>query len=143
MFILAFDSKHKVLRTTIVGVLSSDLLEAWDQAVVSFTARQGYSHGLIDFRQVAAIAVPLSRLASRGRQPQICPGWERIVVAPRTDLVEWISAFAAYQSSAGHRPPIVVASMEEAYRVLDLTDLAFEPVEEITASDSPASTSRA
>lgn len=137
MFILAFDSRHKVLRSTIVGVLSSDLLEAWEQAVVGFTARQGYSHGLIDFSQVAAIAVPLSRLASRGRQPQICPGWERIVVAPRTDLVEWIRAFAAYQSSAGHRPPIVVASMEEAYRVLDLADPRFEPIEDIEATILP------
>ena len=26
MFILAFDGKHKVLKTSIVGVLSSDLL---------------------------------------------------------------------------------------------------------------------
>jgi hypothetical protein len=128
MFILAFDGRHRVLRSTIIGVLSSDLLEAWEQAVVGFTAQRGYSHGLIDFSQVAAIAVPLSRLASRGRQPQICPGWERIVVAPRTDLVQWVSAFGAYQSSAGHRPPIVVRSMEEAYRVLDLTDPEFEPV---------------
>jgi hypothetical protein len=91
--------------------------------------------------------VPLSRLASRGRQPPISPGWERVVVARCTDLVEWTGAFSAYQSSAGHRPPIIVASMEEAHRVLDLTDPVFEPVQGLkaalaTASDSPAWTSR-
>jgi hypothetical protein len=128
MFILAFDGKHKVLKSTIVGILSSDLLREWDQAVVSFTSRQGPNHGLIDFSRVEAIAVPLSRLVSRGRQPQISPGWERIIVAPRRDLVEWSSIFSEYQSSAGHRPPIVVASMEEAHRFLGLTDPEFEPV---------------
>ncbi|HTE81672.1 MAG TPA: hypothetical protein VK634_13375 [Reyranella sp.] len=128
MFILAFDGKHKVLKSTIAGVLSSDRLSAWDQAIVGFTALHGPSHGLIDFSQVEAIAVPLSRLASRGRQPPISPGWERVIIAPCTDLVEWAGAFSAYQSSAGHRPPITVASMEEAHRVLDLTDPVFEPV---------------
>jgi hypothetical protein len=128
MFILAFDGKHKVLKSTIVGVLSSDVLSALDQAVVGFTALHGPSHGLIDFSQVDAIAVPLSRLASRGRQPPINPGWERIIVAPRTDLAEWARTFSEYQSSAGHHPPFIVASMEEAHRVLGLTDLAFELV---------------
>ncbi|CAN5727886.1 hypothetical protein BH10PSE6_BH10PSE6_41640 [soil metagenome] len=128
MFILAFDSKHKVLKSTIVGVLSSDLLREWDQAVVGVTSRQGSNHGLIDFSQVEAIAVPLSRLASRGRQPQISPGWERVIVAPRRDLVEWSSTFSEYQSAAGSRPPIIVASMEEAHRVLGLIDPVFEPV---------------
>jgi hypothetical protein len=128
MFTLAFDGKHKVLKCTVVGVLSSDLLEAWDQAVVGFTALHGPSHGLIDFSQVEAIAVPLSRLARRGRQPQINPGWERIIVAPRTDLAEWARTFSEHQSLAGHHPPIIVASMEEAHRVLDLTDPIFEPI---------------
>jgi hypothetical protein len=128
MFILAFDRKHKVLKSTIVGVLSSDVLSAMDQAVVGFTALHGPSHGLIDFSRLEAIAVPLSRLASRGRQPQINPGWERIIIAPRTDLAEWARTFSEYQSSAGHRPPLIVASIEEAYRVLDLTDPVFEPV---------------
>jgi hypothetical protein len=128
MFILAFDGGYNVLKSTIVGVLSSDLLAAWDQAVVSFTARHGPSHGLIDFSRVDAIAVPLSRLASRGRQPQINPGWARVIVAPRSDLVEWCSLYCDYQSSAGNRPPIVVASMDEAHGVLGLTDPVFEPV---------------
>jgi hypothetical protein len=128
MFILAYDGKHKVLKTTIVGVLSSDLLHEWDQAKVRFTSRQGPNHSLIDLSQVEAIAVPLSRLASRGRQPQISPGWARIIVAPRPDLVEWASAFSAYQSSAGHRPPIIVSSIIEAHRALDLIDPVFEPV---------------
>lgn len=128
MFIVAFDGKHKVLKTTIVGVLSSDLLREWDQAVVSVTSREGPNHGLVDFSQVEAIAVPLSRLASRWRQPQISPGCERVIVAPRRDLVERCSTFGEYQSAAGSRPPIVVASMAEAHRVLDLTDPVFEPV---------------
>ena len=131
MFILAFDGKHEVLKTTIVGVLSSDLLRQWDQAIVGFTSRRGPSHGLADFSRVEAIAVPLSRLASRGRQPQISPGWERVIVAPRSDLVEWSMAFREYQSAAGYRSPIVVASMDEAYRILDLTDPVFEPVQDL------------
>ena len=128
MYILAFDGRHKVLKTTIVGVLSSDLLGALDQAVVGFTALHGPNHGLIDLTQLDAIAVPISRLASRGRQPQVSPGWERVIVAPRTDLREWSSIFCEFQSMAGHRPPFVVSSMEEAYRVLSLTDPVFEPV---------------
>lgn len=128
MFILAFDGKNKVLKTTIVGVLSSDLLREWDQAVVGFTARKGPNHGLVDFSKVEAIAVPLSRLAIRGRQPQISPAWERVIVAPRPDLAEWVRTFSEYQSAAGNRPPVVVASMQEAHRVLGLTDPVFEPV---------------
>jgi hypothetical protein len=128
MFVLAFDRKHKVLRSTLVGILSSDLLGAWNLAVVSFAARHGPSRGLIDFSRIEAVAVPLSRLASRGRQPQTSPGWERVIVAPRTDLREWASTYSEYQSSAGHHPPIIATSMEEAHRVLGLTDPEFEPV---------------
>lgn len=128
MFLFAFEGRQRVLRSTIVGVLSSEVLTAWDQAVVRFTAMHGPSHGLIDFSQVEAIAVPLSRLASRGRQPQISPGWERVIVAPRPDHMEWSRTFSEYQSAAGTRSPIVVASMEEAHRVLGLTDPVFEPV---------------
>ncbi|MCW5734561.1 MAG: hypothetical protein KIS73_10560 [Enhydrobacter sp.] len=137
MFILAFDRRHKILRSTVVGVLSSNLLSAWDQAVVAFTAAHGPSHGLIDFTEVAAIAVPLSRLASRGRQPQISPGWERVIVAPRTDLVEWSRIFSEYQGAAGFRPPITVASMDEAYRLLGLTDPIFEPVQDVGPTGGP------
>jgi hypothetical protein len=128
MFILAFDGNNKILRSTIIGILSSDLLREWDQAIVSFTSRHGHSHGLIDLSHVEAIAVPFSRLASRGRQPPISPGWERVIVAPRSDLAEWSRIFSEYQSAAGNHPPIVVASMEEAHRVLGLTDPVFEPV---------------
>jgi len=128
MFILAFDGRNRILKTTIVGVLSSDLLSAWDQAIVGFIALHGPSHGLIDFSQVEAIAVPLSRLAIRGRQPPICPGWERIIVAPRPDLVDWVNVFNEFQSLAGHRPLVIVPSIDEAHRVLGLTDPVFEPV---------------
>lgn len=131
MFILAFNDKYRVLKSTIVGVLSSDLLRQLDLAVVAFTARHGPNHGLIDFSTIDAIAVPLSRLSSRGRQPQISPGWKRVIVAPRSDLIDWARTFGEYQSAAGYRPPVVVGSLDEAYRALDLTDPIFETVADI------------
>src|SRR5437868_15396857 len=51
------------------------------------------SHSLIDFSRVEAIAVPFSRLASRGRQPQISPGWERIIVRSEEHTSELQSRF--------------------------------------------------
>lgn len=131
MFALSIERRHRVLKTTVSGIFSSEDIAGLDRAVLLFTARQGPTRGLIDFTSVDALAVPLSKLAERGRQPQIVADRECVMVMPRSACRELGRGFAEQQRSVGSRPPVIVDFIEEAYWILDLVDPVFEPVDGI------------
>jgi hypothetical protein len=115
MFTLSFERAHKVLKACVSGVLSSGDIVGLDQAALVFTARHGLTRGIIDFSRIEAIAVPASKLAERGIQPQMIPGRQRVMVIPRSDWAELARGFSELQRLAGAVPPVVVFSLPEAY----------------------------
>jgi hypothetical protein len=129
MFALSFERDRRVLRVTLLGILSSEDITAVDAAVVGFTSREGPSHRIVDFTAVEAIAVPSSKLGRRGSQSPTSPGWERVFVAPRPDLLAWVRDFSEQQSLAGIHPPQIAASLEESYTTLKLLAPKFEPID--------------
>jgi hypothetical protein len=129
MFSLSFERAHRVLKVALVDVLSSDDIAAADAAVVGFTSREGPTRRLVDFTRLQAIAVSSSRLSRRGRQSPTSPGWQRVFLAPRADLLGWVRDFSDQQTLAGIHPPYIATSLREAYRVLKLVNPRFEPVD--------------
>lgn len=85
--------------------------------------------GLYDFTAVEAVAVPASKVIQRGHAPPIIPEM-RVVVAPRRTGEEFAVAIREYQRLAGHREPLIVPTMAEAYALLGLDDPVFEAVPE-------------
>jgi hypothetical protein len=130
VFTLAFERKHKVLLARFSGVFSSQDIEELDRGVIAVTAREGPSHGLLDFTQVEAVSVPRSRLVQRSVQPPFSPGYRRVfVVGEGTDALEVARTFAAEQALAGTGNVQIVTTLEEAYRLLGLgKEPRFDPI---------------
>jgi len=119
--------------TRITGVLSSEDIEAHDRAVLNFLAGLFASdqkvRGLYDFSAIEALAVPISKIEQRGQRPAIIEG-VRVVVAPPTAAgSDFASRLSTQLRMAGHREPLIVETIEEAYRHLELDDPQFEQIE--------------
>ena len=130
MFTLAFERKHKVLLARFSGVFSSQDIEELDRGIVAVTAREGPSHGLLDFTDVEAVSLPMSRLVQRSVQPPFSPGYRRVfVVGDGPQALEIARTFAAEQALAGSGNVEIVATLEDAYRLLGLgKEPNFDPV---------------
>ena len=118
--------------TRVSGVLSSEDIAEHDRAVLLFLAglfaSERQVRGLYDFSEVEALAVPTSKITQRGQRPAIIDG-ERVVVAPPGAAgAEWAALLADQRRAAGLREPTIVATLEEAYRLLGLDNPQFDLV---------------
>lgn len=133
MFSLFYERRHNVVMTRITGVLSSEDIEAHDSAVLNFLAGLFASdqkvRGLYDFSAVEALAVPISKIDQRGQRPAIIEGM-RVVVTPQGAAgADFATRLSSQLRMAGHREPLIVDTMDEAYRLLELDDPQFEQIE--------------
>jgi hypothetical protein len=129
MISLSYDRVHNVLWARFSGVLSSQDIEEVDRAVMAFTAREGPSHGLLDFSAVDAVSMPLSRLVKRSQQPPFSPGFRRVCVAEGPQALELARTFASEQAQSGSGGVQIVATLAEAYAYLRIGKTPrFEPV---------------
>lgn len=129
MFKLLFDSRHRVLLTRLSGSYSHDDLVVRDRAVARFVARHGLVRGIMDFSAVESIDVPIERLVRRAHEPPLLPGQARVIVAPGGVAYEMNRVMVAHQLYSRKVEPVLVRSLEEAYRALGLDDPVFEEVE--------------
>jgi hypothetical protein len=127
MLSLAFERRSRVLRITVSGIFASEDMAELDNTVVEFVARHGQVRGIFDYTEVAAFAVPDSRLAHRAQQPSAIQ--QRVVVASRVMAGERARTYGRYRREAGQREAAIVGSLDEAYALLGLRNPRFEPVE--------------
>jgi len=116
--------------TRITGVLSSEDLDAHDLTVLLFLAglMAGAQpvRGLYDFSAVEALAVPISRINQRGQRPAIIEGQRVVVAPPGAAGAEWAALLADQRRTAGLSQPTIVATLEEAYRLLGIDNPQFD-----------------
>jgi len=129
MLSLAFDRKNRVLRVTVSGIFASDEMAELDSVVIGFIARHGQVRGIYDYTDVEAVAVPDTRLIQRAQQPAIMRD-QRVIVASRVLGGESARAYGRYQREAGEKEAAVVETLEAAYRLLELDNPRFEPIEQ-------------
>ena len=67
----------------------------------------------------------------RARLPQILLGQERVIVAPQQEIYELACAYAAQQRDFGNVVGQIVRALDDAYRMLDLEQADFRPVESV------------
>jgi len=126
---LWFERRHRVLLVRVGGVFSSQDIETHDRLVVAFLAREGAVRGLYDFSDIDVVAVPESKIRRRGQAPAIISD-ARVVVAPHVASREVARLIRDEQLLAGHREPLIVSTLAEAYAVLGVDEPSFEPVKE-------------
>lgn len=116
--------------TRITGVLSSEDLDAHDLTVLLFLAglMAGAQpvRGLYDFSAVEALAVPISRINQRGQRPAIIEGQRVVVAPPGAAGAEWAALLAEQRRTAGLSQPTIVATLEDAYRLLGIDNPQFD-----------------
>jgi len=129
LFKLLFDPRNRVLLTRLSGTYTQDDLVVRDRAVARFVARHGLMRGIMDFSAVDAIAVPIDRLVRRAHEPPLLPGQARVIVAPGGAAYEMNRVMIAHQLYVRKVEPLLVRTLDEAYRALDMNRPAFEAVE--------------
>lgn len=129
MIEVAFERRHRVLFSRLIGIFTSDDIEALDRVVSRFVHENGPVAGLIDWSGIETFAVSSGRMVQRGRVPQIAPGERRVMVAPSDGPIrDMVRAYADQQRDYGNVEPIVVFSLEEAYAALGIANPVFDPV---------------
>jgi predicted RNA-binding Zn-ribbon protein involved in translation (DUF1610 family) len=134
LFELLFDPRHNVLMTRLYGTYVESDIMLRDKAVARFVARCGVARGIMNFSDIEAVDVSMEAVVRRSAGPALLEGQARVIVAPREPLWALNRIFAAHQLYRRGTEPILVRSLEEAYRALAIADPAFERVEADAAS---------
>jgi hypothetical protein len=114
MFSLGFDRQNRLALARFSGEFGRDDIAALDHAIESLVAAEGRTHLLFDFSTVESVAMPDRAIAERGRRPPMCPGYQRVIVAPQLEIFELYRLFGANQSLIGSDAPTIVKTMEFA-----------------------------
>ena len=88
----------------------------------------------MDFTEVEAVAVSVDCVVRRAQAPPLLPGQARVIVAPRDPAWGLNRILAAHQSYSRGIEPLLVRTLDEAYRALAMSDPKFEPLESAEAS---------
>ena len=82
---------------------------------------------IFDMTRVEKSHLATDFVSQRGELPQAFTDRERIYVVQQDDLKLLVRLYAAYQASKGWRPPVIVASLDEALARLGVTVTEFGP----------------
>ena len=132
MLSLSYERRSNVIRIEVTGVLSSEDIAEHDRTTLDFLAgmmaREQKTRALYDFRRMEASAIPISKIDQRGQRPAVIEGLRVVVAPPGTAGVDFARRLSDQLRTAGLRQPVVVETIEEAYRLLELEDPRFEPI---------------
>ncbi len=133
MFQLLYDPTHNVLMTRLYGTYVESDITLRDKAVARFVARRGPARGIMDYTSVEAVDLPIEVVLKRSAGPALLHGQARVIVAPREPVWALNRVFAAHSLYRRGDEPLLVRSLEEAYRALAIDQPAFEPLPTETA----------
>jgi hypothetical protein len=138
VFQLLFDARHTVLMSRFHGTYVEADICVRDKAAARFVAKNGLARGIMDFTAVEAVDVPMDYVLERTQAPPVLPGQARVIVASREPAYSFNRIVAAHQLYNRKVEPLLVGTLEEAYRALSITDPAFEPLEHDEATKREA-----
>lgn len=128
MFQLLFEPRHNVLMTRLYGTYVEPDITLRDKAVGRFVARHGLARGIMDYTSVEAVDVAIEVVVRRSAGRALLPGQARVIVAPREPVWAMNRIFAAHSLYRRGDEPLLVRSLDEAYRALAIDQPAFEPL---------------
>jgi hypothetical protein len=130
MFSLFFDSSHRVLMARVAGTFTRKDLDGINAAAAEFVVKESLVRFLCDMSAVETVGFSLAEMVVRAQRVAVLPTEERVYVTADPFLLGLCELFAMYQRFAGNREPLVVQSLDEAYRALELADPDFQPVQQ-------------
>ena len=130
LFRLLYDAARNVLLTELSGTYTEEDIVIRDRQVARFVARHGLARGLMDYTGVTRVDVPMDVIVRRAQSPPMLPGQTRIVVAPAEPAYSLNRVFIAHQYFSRKVEPLMVHSVQDAYRALGGSRFHFQPIEE-------------
>lgn len=97
---------------------------------------------IFDMTAVEKIDLATAFVSKRGELPQVYTDRHRIYVVPQDDLKLLVRLYAAYQRAKGWREPVVVATIGEAFAMLNLTADDFHATRVSSKPHPPAGRTR-
>lgn len=126
MLSVDYSKLHRVLRVTVSGVLTAELIHELDEAIITFIQREGAVHRLIDLSQVTRVDLSPDFVVRRGRQLPVRMGVKRVIVVPADPAAHGLAElFRAQQDQPDTDVPKLVRTLEEAYVELGIDAGAF------------------
>jgi hypothetical protein len=129
MISFARDRRHNVTLARFSGEFAADTIGRLDHAIGLLVEAEGPMHFLLDFSAIERVNMPDRAIAERSRRLPLCPGYQRVIVAPQPEILGLYCVFAAGQRAVGASPPVIVRSIAEALRHLGLRRPAFAPID--------------
>ena len=129
--VVEFDAKNNVLRGTLDGPMTGTiLLDLYARASKCMACRPP-CRGILDFSKVTKCEVSSSAIRQVAAAPPAFPaGQMRVLVIPRDFIFGLARMFQILTEQT--RPELrVVRTMEEAYRLLEVTSPDFQPVSDV------------
>jgi DNA-directed RNA polymerase subunit RPC12/RpoP len=130
LFRLLYDAARNVLLTELSGIYTEEDIVLRDRQVGRFVARHGLARGLMDYREVTRVDVPMEVIVRRAHAPPMLPGQTRVVVAPSEPAYSLNRIISAHQYFSRKVEPLMVPSPQDALRALGGSHFHFVPVEE-------------
>ena len=126
-----FDAKHNVLRGTLDGRMTGAILLDFYARAAKYMASHPPCHGILDFSKVTDFEVSSAAIRQVAAAPPAFPaGYMRVLVIPRDFIYGLARMFQILTEET--RPELrIVRTMEEAYRLLEVTSPDFRPVNDI------------
>ena len=129
--LVEFDAKNNILRGTLDGRMTgAALLDVYSRAA-RYMASRPPCHGILDFSKVTGFEVSTDAIRQvAASPPAFPPGYLRVLVTPKDFIYGLARMFQILTEET--RPELrVVRTMEEAYRLLEVTTPDFHLVHDI------------
>ncbi|SEP51576.1 hypothetical protein SAMN02990966_08038 [Rhodospirillales bacterium URHD0017] len=113
MFDVDICQERRVILFRFHGLLSPRDFDALDKLAAENKGAVPYD-SIFDLTAIERVDLATNYVAARGDLPQAHKDRERIYVVQQDDLKLLVRLYAAYQENKGWRPPLVVATLDEA-----------------------------
>lgn len=129
--LVEFDAKNNILRGTLDGRMTGAILLDFYARAAKYMASRPPCRGILDFSKVTGFEVSSTAIRQVAADPPAFPaGYMRVLVIPRDFIFGLARMFQILTEET--RPELrVVRTMDEAYRLLEVTSPEFRPVNDI------------
>jgi len=129
--VVEFDAKNNILRGTLDGRMTGAILLDFQARAAKYMASRAPCRGILDFSKVSDFEVSSAAIREVAALPPAFPaGYMRVLVIPRDFIYGLARMFQILTQES--RPELqVVRTMEEAYRLLEVSSPEFHQVDDI------------
>ncbi|MGO9087528.1 MAG: hypothetical protein ACLQBK_20105 [Candidatus Sulfotelmatobacter sp.] len=126
--VVEFDANNNVLRGTLNGRMTGTILLDLYARAKKYMASRPPCRGILDFSKVTEFEVSSAAIRQvAAAAPAFPAGYMRVLVIPR-DLIYGLARMFQILTEKTRPELRVVRTMEEAYRLLDVTSPDFQPI---------------